>query len=71
MREGKKVKIRTENFNKNKHWYSKKFLKFISQNKNKIYTLKKVNKYPNGFMWTFVEDDTWLFAETDLEKIKK
>jgi len=66
----KKVKIKIEKFDADRDKYSNKFLKFIDENKNRIFTVKQEKKHKGTSIYTFKEDDTWLFYENTLEKIK-
>lgn len=50
---------------------SQKYLNFLNENKNTIFTVKKDKKHPDGVLYTFKGNDLWLFHENDLEIVKK
>ncbi len=63
----KKVKIKIDNLYKRKKELSNKFLDFLEENKNTIFTVKLDEKHPHGILYTFEENDIWLFYENDLK----
>lgn len=64
----KKVKIKYEQIMTRKNDYSQKYINFLNKNKNTIFTAKIDKKHKNGkLLYTFAENDTWLFWEGDLE----
>lgn len=67
----KKVKIIIENFTeKRRKDLSQKFIDFIENNQHKIFTVKQEKKYIGTELYTFKEDDTWLFHVSDLRRVK-
>jgi hypothetical protein len=57
----KKVKIIIEKFTDRKNELSQKFINFVENNQYKIFTCKQDKKYKGTDLYTFKENDTWLF----------
>ena len=66
---GKKVKIIVENYEKEKEMYNPLFLSFINENKDTIFTVKQEKKYKGTSIYTFKENDTFVFHESNLRRI--
>lgn len=66
----KKVKIKVDNFLEHRDMFSPIFINFILDNKDKIFTVKQEKKYKGSDIYTFKEDDKWLFCIADLEVVK-
>lgn len=64
----KKATIRIENFNP--ECLNLGFKKFIENNVGRIFTVKQEKQYEGTDIYTFKEDDTYLFYENDLRLIK-
>jgi len=63
---GDKVKINVKSFEWQEKELTPKFLKYINDNMDTIFTLKEYQK--GRVLWTFEEDDTWLFYFGNLIK---
>lgn len=70
MIEGKPVKIKVDQILDTKNKLSNKYIEFINENKERVFIAKKDGKHPKGVLYTFEEDDTWLFWEDDLEIVE-
>ena len=67
----KKVKIIPESYTERRDVYSSKFLQFIEENQDKIFTAKKDKKYENGEFYTLKESEiNWCFHQNNLRKVK-
>jgi hypothetical protein len=64
----KKVKLNVDKILNNEKRNNSKFIKFVKENKDKIFTAVMNSKMNS--MYNFKEDDTWLFYESDLIEIK-
>jgi len=64
---GDKVRINIQAFDWQKDTLTPKFIEFINRNADTIFTVKKYGK--DGSLWTFVENDTWLFWVGNLIKL--
>jgi len=66
----KKVKIKVDNFLEHRDMFSPMFMNFVEDNKDKIFIAKQEKKYKGSDVYTFKEDNRWLFYMADLEVIK-
>lgn len=63
----KKVKINSNKILKDAKRSNNLFIDFVKANSSQILTAIQDQKTP--YLYTFEEDDTWLFDETDLIEI--
>lgn len=63
----KKVKINTHKILKDTKRTNNLFINFVKANSSQILTAIQDQKTP--YLYTFEEDNTWLFDESDLIKI--
>ncbi len=68
----KKVKIKVDDIIKREEspseiYLTETFLKFINDNKDKVFTAQEEEKY--NFFYSLKENDDWIFFETDLELV--
>ena len=63
----KKVKINSNKILKNTKKTNSLFIDFVKANSSQILTAIQDQKTP--YLYTFEEDDTWLFDETDLIEV--
>ncbi|MDI9519312.1 MAG: hypothetical protein QM266_08305 [Bacillota bacterium] len=63
----KKVKINSNKILKDAKRSNNLFIDFVKVNSNHILTAIQDQKTP--YLYTFEEDDTWLFDETDLIEV--
>lgn len=67
----KKVKINVDEILSRKRSFSQKYLKFLDENKNKIFTAEyysRIGKSPSKYFYTLKEDDSdikWIFTADD------
>ena len=66
----KNVKIKVDNFLKNKEKLSPKFINFIESSRDKIFIAKQEKKYKGSDIYVLKDNDIWLFHEVDLEVVK-
>lgn len=76
LEEGDKVKINLSRIRKNKDYkkFSNKYINFLNENKDKIFTVERpagrLNSWEN--IWSLVEDISdpkWCFHESDLIRV--
>ncbi len=65
---GKKVKIRVDNYDADT--LSPNFIKFLEDNKDRIFTVMQEPKYEGTDLYSLVEEPTWVFYETSLERVR-
>lgn len=77
LKEGSKVKINISRIRKNKDYkkFSNKYIDFLNENKDKIFTIERPSGRLNGWknIWSLAEDISdpkWCFYESDLVRIK-
>ena len=63
----KKVKINSNKILKDAKRSNNLFIDFVKANSSQILTAIQDQKIP--YLYTFEEDDTWLFDETDLIEV--
>ena len=68
FKSGDKVKINVNAFDWQRNTLTEKFLDFIDNNIDTIFTLKEYSS--NSNLWTFEEDSLWLLYEDSLIKIE-
>jgi len=68
FKSGDKVKINVDAFDWQRNTLTEKFLDFIDNNIDTIFTLKEYSS--NSNLWTFEEDSLWLLYEDSLIKIE-
>jgi hypothetical protein len=68
IKPGDKVKINVNSLKWQEKTLTPKFLEFIDENVNTIFTVKAYLPF-NGYLYTFVENDTWLFYVDNLIKL--
>ena len=78
LEEGDKVKINISHIRKNKDYkkFSNKYINFLNENKNKIFTIERPSGRLNSWknIWSFTEDVSdpkWCFYESDLVGVNK
>jgi len=69
FKSGDKVKINVDAFDWQRNTLTEKFLDFIDNNIDTIFTLKEYSS--NSNLWTFEEDSLWLLYEDNLIKIEE
>jgi hypothetical protein len=62
-----KVQINTKRVLKDKRRLSPEYIKFVEQNRDKIFTAQKDPLRPNSEFWTFIENQDWIFHPIDLK----
>lgn len=65
----KKVKIRTDKVLNDDNRSNESFVSFVKANSNQVLTAIRDQRTP--YLYTFKEDDTWLFDEHDLIEVQK
>lgn len=66
--DGKKVKMNTEKILKDKTRSNTKFVNFVKNNKNKVFTARAYKK--NRGLYVLEEEGLWLFSDNDLIELK-
>ena len=76
--EGDKVKINLSRIRKNKDYkkFSNKYINFLNENKDKIFTIERPTGRLNNWrnIWSLAEDMSdpkWCFYESDLVRVVK
>ena len=64
----KKVKIKVDNYNKKE--LSPKFIKFLNESKDKVFTAQQEKKYKGTDIYILEEEPLWLFHASNLEVVK-
>jgi hypothetical protein len=65
LHNGDKVRINVHAFDWQKNELTDKFIDYMNRNEDTIFTAK----HERGQLWTFEEDDMWLFWVNNLIKV--
>jgi hypothetical protein len=69
FKDGDKVKINVDNYANKKDIYTTKFLKFIDENRDTVFTVKRYKT--NSSFWVLEEEPMWIIHEDNLIIIDK
>jgi hypothetical protein len=69
FKDGDKVKINVDNYANKKDIYTTKFLKFIDENRDTVFTIKRYKS--NTSFWVLEEEPMWIIHEDNLIIVDK
>jgi hypothetical protein len=67
IKPGDRVRINIKAFDWQKNTLTPKFMEFVNRNADTIFTVKEYKE--DSSLYTFVENDTWLFWVGNLTKL--
>lgn len=69
FKDGDKVKINVDKYANKKDIYTTKFLKFIEENRDTVFTIKRYKS--NTSFWLLEEEPIWIIHEDNLVIVDK